>query len=290
MINGQLFYDGFAIGLVFIILTTGMVIIASINKIIFIAYGMLYTIGAFTTWYSMNYLGIGFFPSLIVGLLGSGVVGALSYILIFNRLRTIEGAFLASLIAAMGLQKVLSQSAMLVFGTYPRAIPEVFHYTFVVAGININADKLMLIGISILVCLTLFYIHEKTRFGRAMRAVAYIPEAAALMGINSKVICLMSMSFACMIAGLAGGLLAPTYGLSPEMGTNVIWTVMLMAILGGLDSLIGAVFAGLLIGQILSFGQFYIGGTIQIILFVIIGIILYFRPNGLMGRGIDIGI
>jgi branched-chain amino acid transport system permease protein len=60
--------------------------------------------------------------------------------------------------------------------------------------------------------------------------------------------------------------------------------------LGGMDSLLGAALGGIIVGQLLSFGQYFIGSTIQIIVFVLIGILLYFRPNGLLGRGINIGI
>lgn len=290
MLFGQLFVDGFAMGLVFVIMATGLVLVTSVNKIIFIAYGMFYTLGAYTTWYTLNYFGINYFLALAIGVLGTGLIGALSYILIFSRLRLVEKAFLASLIAAMGLQMALAQGAILVFGTLMRSIPRVFDKTLTFWGITLVADKLMLIVLSILVCLGLFLVYEKTRLGRSMRAVSFAPEAATLTGINSNSVCILTMGIACAIAGIAGGLLAPCYGISPEMGNNIIWTVMLMAMLGGIDSLIGAVFGGIVIGQLLSFGQYYIGSTIQIIIFIVIGIILYFRPNGLMGRGIDIGI
>jgi len=290
MLAGQLIFDGFAMGLVFVILATGIVLTACVNKIIFLAYGMFYTIGAYITWYIVHYLQFPYFLSLLIGVLGAGLIGVLSYVLIFSRLRDIEGGFLATLIASMGLQMALSQGGLLIFGTVPRSIPTVFHGTFNPLGINISVDKLVLIIAGILVCVVLFLVYEKTRLGRSMRAVAFVPEAAALQGMNSNLVCLITMGIACAIAGIAGGLLAPSYGINPQMGNSIIWTVMLMVMLGGMDSLLGAVFGGIVIGQMLSFGQFYIGGTVQIVIFIIIGIILYFKPNGLMGRGIDIGV
>jgi branched-subunit amino acid ABC-type transport system permease component len=74
------------------------------------------------------------------------------------------------------------------------------------------------------------------------------------------------------------------------MGNTVVWTVMLMLMLGGMDSLLGAVAGGFVIGQLLSFGQFYIGGAIQLVIFAAIGIVLRFKPMGLLGSGIDIGV
>jgi branched-chain amino acid transport system permease protein len=123
-----------------------------------------------------------------------------------------------------------------------------------------------------------------------MRAVAFLPEAASLRGINANIIFMVTLGMATALAGFAGGILAPVYNIHPQMGYNILWTVMLMVMLGGMDSLPGAVVAGVVIGQILSFGQYYIGGTVQIILFVIMGIILYFKPDGLLGRGVEVSI
>jgi branched-chain amino acid transport system permease protein len=290
MLAGQLMFDGLATGLVFVILATGLVLIASVNRILFMAYGMFYTIGAYTTWYAVHNFTLPYWISLIIGVACSGLLGVIVYLLIFQRLQKKEGSFLATLIASMGLMMILSQGNLLIFGTQPRSIPSVFTGNLEFIGINITISKLALIIIGIVVTLVLFFIYEKTPIGRSMRAVSYIPEAAALQGVNSNRVYLVTLGLGTALAGIAGAIIAPTYGINPQMGNNVIWTVMLMTMLGGMDSLLGAVVGGVVIGQILSFGQFYIGGTVQIILFIFIGVVLYFRPNGLMGRGIDIGI
>ena len=123
-----------------------------------------------------------------------------------------------------------------------------------------------------------------------MRAVSFMPEGAALQGINSTRVFIATIGIGTALAGFAGGAIAPVYSISPEMGANVVWTVMLMMMLGGMDSLLGAVVGGVVIGQILSFGQYFIGSAVQIIVLVVVGIVLYFKPTGLLGRGIDIGI
>jgi branched-chain amino acid transport system permease protein len=285
-----LVYAGLVIGLVFVILATGLVLITSVNRILFMAYGVFYTIGAYVTWYVINTANLPYFIALIIGVLCSGLLGIICYLLIFQRLQNIEGGFLATLIASMGLSMLLSQANLLVFGTQSRSIPTVFPGSFTFLGINITIAKLVLIGISILITVLLFWMYEKTSIGRAMRAVSFLPEAATLQGLNSNRIYMLTLGIGTALAGIAGGIIAPTYGMNPQMGNNVIWTVMLMAMLGGMDSLFGAVIGGLVIGQILSFGQFYIGSAVQIVIFVFIGIVLYFKPSGLLGRGIDIGI
>lgn len=287
---GQLFFDGLAMGLVFVILAAGMVMITSVSKILFMAYGMFYTMGAYAVWFCVRTLDLPYFISLPIGLLAAGAMGIICYLLIFKRLQYSEGGFLATLIASMGLLLILGQGGLLVYGTVPRSVPNVFNGKFMLGDLTIANDKLALIALGIIVVLILFWIYEKTAIGRAMRAVSFKAETASLMGVNTSWIYMITLGLGTALAGFAGGILAPSYGISPGMGSNVLWTIILMCMLGGMDSLLGAVFAGAVIGQILSFGQYFIGGTVQIAIFIIIGIVLFFRPQGLLGKGIDIEV
>ncbi|MGD9117699.1 MAG: branched-chain amino acid ABC transporter permease [Dehalococcoidia bacterium] len=291
MVIGQLIFDGIVMGLVFVILAAGLVVIVSTSKILFLAYAVFYTIGAYTTWYCMHYLNFPYFIAVIAAVACSSIISMLSYLLIFRRLQgTKGGGFLATLIASVGLLMVLTQGGMLIYGSTPQSIPPVFGGILHPFGLNIASDKLALVVMGIAITLFLFFVYEKTNFGRSLRAVAYNREAAALLGINTTLSYMLALAVGCGLAGFAGWLLAPSYGITPEMGNNVLWTVMLMTMLGGIDSLPGAVLAGLIVGQVLSFGQYFIGSTVQIYLFLFIGIVLYFRPNGLMGRGVDIDV
>ena len=287
---GQLIFDGLTIGLVYVVLAAGLVFILSITEIFFIAYGMFYMIGAYAVWYAVNLLHLSYFFAMIAGVIVTSALGMLSYILIFQRLQRTEGRFLATITAALGLSMILSQGGLLVFGTYPRSIPGVFTGVFYLFGITINVDKLALMGMGVVVTIILFWLYEKTRIGRAMRAVSYQPEVASLYGINVNRIYIITIGISLGLAGFAGAIIAPSYGINPQMGNNILLTVLLMVMLGGMDSLLGAVVGGIVIGLVLSFGQFYIGGLIQIILFVIIGIVIFFRPAGLLGKRTDIGV
>lgn len=287
---GQLIFDGFAMGLVYVILAAGLVLIASVNQILFFAYGQFYTLGAYATWYAIVALHFPFFVGLVFGILMAVIIGMLSYVLIFQHLQFSEGKFLTTLISSMGLSLVLGQGGLFVYGTAPRNIPQVFHGKAVFLGISIGYDKLALIALGLIATFLLFWVYEKTNIGRAMRAIAFKPEVASLHGINASRLYMVALGIGTGLAGFAGGIIGPVYGMSLSMGQNVLWTVMLMGMLGGMDSLFGAVVGGIVIGQLLSFGQFYLGGIIQVIIFIIIGIVLYFRPQGLLGRGIDIGM
>lgn len=288
----QLIFDGLAMGLVYVLLAAGNVLICSVNKIIYVCYGMFYTIGAYFTWYLSANTALPYAVVVLIATFGSFLVGVIAYLLTIQKhqLRITSGGFLSTMIVSMGLQIVLNQLILIVFGTEPHSVSPVFPGRLNIRGVSISYDKVMMIAVGIVVTIILFFIYKKTRFGRAMRAVALDPDAAALQGIRSNNVYCLTMGLACAVAGLAGCILAPSFGVDTAMGSNVIWTVMLMTMLGGRDSLPGAVIGGLVIGELLAFGQYYIGGIIQLIVFLVIGIILYFRPNGLLGHHIEIGI
>ncbi len=280
---GQLAVDGLAMGFVYVLLSAGIVFIMSVSGIFYIAYGQFYMAGAFATWAGVTLFHLPFPVSLGIAVLATGAVGLLTYQLIFQYTTYSPNRFMATIVAAIGLMLIFSQAGFIALGSSARSIPVLFAGQISGFGINITMDKIMLMVISTVVVVLLFLFYERTHMGRAMRAVSFHSEAASLMGINTKGICMASVGIGCGIAGFAGGIIAPSYGIVPEMGNSVIALVMLIAMFGGIDSLLGSVFAGVIVGMILSFGQYYFGSYSQILVFVIVGIIIVFRPGGLLG-------
>jgi branched-chain amino acid transport system permease protein len=286
----QLAFDGLTIGLIYVILAAGLVLILSVTEIFFVAYGQFYMWGAYIAWYSVDRFHLPYLVGVVVAVVAAGVFGLASYVLIFRRMQRAENRFLITVTAALGISLILAQAVLLVFGTQPKSIPNVFTGAFDIGGVHMEAKKLALIAMGIVVTVVLFLVYEKTRLGRAMRAVSLNAEVAAIHGINPTRIFLLTMGLGCALAGLAGALLAPAYNVSSGMGDNVIASVLLMTMLGGMDSLLGAVFGGLVVGQILSFGQYYVHQMNVVYLFLFIGVVIYFRPNGLLGRRTNLGV
>ncbi len=115
---GQLIFDGLAIGLVFVILGCGLITIVSIIKILFLAYGAFYTIGAYGTWYAMTYLHVNYWIGLLIGVIVSVIIGMVAFWLIFRTLKHKLGekAFMSTLIGSIGLQILLTQGGVLIYG------------------------------------------------------------------------------------------------------------------------------------------------------------------------------
>jgi len=280
---GQLTADGIAMGMVYVMLSAGIVFIMSISGIFYIAYGQFYMIGAFATWAGVTLFHLPFIVSLAIAVAATAILGMLSYQLIFQYTTYSENKFMATIVAAIGIMMIFSQAGFILLGSSARSIPVLFPGQLSFGGINVTMDKIALMVISIIVIVLLFLFYDRTRTGRAMKAVSFLEEAAALMGINTKRMCMLSVIIGTGIAGFAGGLIAPSYGIVPEMGNSVIAIVMLIAMFGGIDSLLGSVVAGMIVGMILSFGQYYFGSYSQILVFIIVAIVIVFRPGGLLG-------
>ena len=280
---GQLAVNGLIMGMVYVILSAGIVFIMSISGIFYIAYGSFYMIGAYTTWAGVAMLGLPFGISLVLTILGTGILGMLTYQLIFQYTLRAENKFMATIVASVGLLLIFGRGSLLIFGTQARSIPDIFHGVISFYGITLPVDKLAIVVITVVVTLLLFLFYSRTKIGRAMRAVSFLPEAASLMGINNKLMCMVSVGIGTALAGFAGGVIAPSYGVVPQMGNNVIAIVLLIAMFGGIDSLMGSVVAGIIVGMVLSFGQYFLGSYARILVFLIVGFIIAFRPGGLLG-------
>jgi len=241
-------------------------------------------IGAYVIWGAMVLLNQPFFVALGLAVLTTGIFGAVSYRLIFQHLQYIEQQFLAFLVASIGLMMIMAQAVLLIFGTQSRGVKSVFTGVVKIGEVGISIEKLILIILALLLTFGLYFLLQETNIGRAMRAVAFRADVSALQGINPNITYMATMAVGCAIAGFAGGIMAPVYAIYPGMD-NIILPILLVVMLGGMGSMLGAILGGLILGITLAFGHYFIGsGLAQIILFVVIGIIVYFRPGGLFGK------
>ena len=278
----QLILDGLGMGLIYVMLSSGFVLIVSIPRILFVAYGQFYMLGAYIVWDGLVLLKIPFFICLLAAVILPGLLGALVYRFIFHYI--IRAHFMSGIVAAMGLMMILGQAALLVFGTHARGCPSIIPGVLDISGVTISMEKIVLIILALFMIGCLYFLLQKTKIGRAMRAVSFNADVAALQGVNPTKAYMATMTVGCALSGFAGGVMAPVYAVSPDMG-QIIITVLLVIMLGGMGSLVGAAFGGIVLGQTLSFGYYFIGGGLaQVLLFVLVGIILFFRPGGLLGE------
>jgi len=281
---------GMASGLVYVLLAAGLILVLSVSRVFLIAYGQFYMVGAYIAYAGVVLLHLPFAAALAMAVVVVALLGMLTYLLVFRFVEHAERQFLATIVAAAGVMLILNQAVLSLFGASPRSVPTVFRGIMTVGSFSLSYEKLVLIGASVVVTLGLFAVYQRTRIGRAMRAVAVSPEVAGLHGISVTRVHLLTMGGAGMLAGFAGAMLAPMYGVHTEMGNGVFLTVMLVAMLGGMDSLVGAVLGGLVVGVTAGVGQYLLPNYSQIILYATIGVIIFLRPGGLVGRAAKVDV
>ena len=280
----QLIIHGLAMGLVYSLMSAGFNLVLAAANIIFIAFGQFYMIGAFSVWYLETYAHAPYWAAVIVAAIATGILGAICYPIVFRRLQFTKQQFLTNIIAGVGLMLILGQAALLIFGTTSRGVPSPFSGTYEIGGVRIPQERLVVIILAVAVLLALNFFLQKTRPGRAMRAVSFSSDVASLQGVNADRMFMISMVIGCALAGFSGAIMAPLFGVDVTMGASGL-LVMLVVTLGGIGSMPGGILGGILLGLMLSFGQYYVGGgEAQILFFALIFVVLIFRPQGLLGQ------
>lgn len=281
----QLTLTGLTNGAVLALVALGFVLIYKASDVINFAQGEFLLIGAYVTYAVIAQIGLHWTVGVIVTVLIAIGVG-----IILERfiLRPMIGEPIISLImVTIGLSSLLQAVVSTIWGTEERAFPGFIPSEPVqIAGATVTTDKLWAIGIAaiFLVGFTLFF--RRSSDGIAMRAVADDQQAALSMGISVKRVFAMAWSIAAVTAAVGGIIVANILGVSGNIA-GVGLRVFPVVILGGLDSIPGAVVGGLIIGLIEAYTGGYVGHGLNIVIpFIVLVIILMIRPYGLFGQRI----
>ena len=277
----QVSVNGLMISLTYILIASGLTLTYGIMRLLNFAHGEIYMIGAFTTFYLVEKIGMNFYVSLALTGLFCAVIGAVIERTFFRPLR---GQIIPQMVVALGLSMGLSAGALIIFGEKEKGMGQVVTGVFRFYDVAISAERLMVIVISALILMGLYLVIGYTKLGYAMRAVAQDSHAANLQGIGIRRTSALCFGLSCALAGIAGALLAPVFFIDPFMGGHAFLTAVIVILLGGMGSIGGAAAGGLVLGFIHSFGYTYIGAKTELLGFFLIYIILIFRPKGLLGH------
>ncbi len=190
------------------------------------------------------------------------------------------------MLVSIALAILLQNLAMIFWGSDPKVVKttmseEVIH----IWRVSLTVQRLLVIVVGSVLVFGLHLFIEKTKIGKAMRAVAQDKDAAALMGIGIDRVYTVTFAIGSALAAAAGALIAPIFQIFPTMGFVPFIKAFTVVILGGLGNVIGAIYAGLILGIAESLGAAYISTAYKdSFAFVILILVLLFRPSGLMGR------
>jgi branched-chain amino acid transport system permease protein len=289
--------NGIAAGSIYALIALGYTMVYGILRLINFAHGDVFMIGAFAGYYGGNALIRRMNPdatagnaitALIVLLIAMVVCAILGYLIERMAYRPLRNApRIASLITAIGVSFLLEYGGQLVFGPDPKFFPTLIEKKILnFGGVAVTSYQIIVLVVAVIFMALLQYIVYGTKFGRAMRAVSFNFETAALMGIPTDRVISLTFIIGSMLAAVGGVLFGLSYPkIDPLMGIMPGLKAFVAAVLGGIGNVPGAVIGGLVIGLIESFvGGSQFSSFREAIAFVILIVILLFRPSGLFGK------
>jgi branched-chain amino acid transport system permease protein len=283
---GQQIFTGVALGGLYALEALGFSFIWSAVRVFNFAHGEFFMLGAFLA-ISLIGLGIPYIPALILAVGSTGVIGVLMERWIVRSVY--KELDVSVLIVTIGMGIIFRNVAQIIWGTIPQAFPSLFNLSEIeLAGIRIDAEYLGIFCISCCFLLGFYLFLKKTEIGVSLRAISQNRDVAALMGIRVWQSVSLTWFISTSLAAVAGVLMAPFYFLTTDMGFVIAVKGFAAATIGGLNSAAGAIIGGIIIGLVENLGSYFISSTYKdLFAFLVMIIVLLFKPEGLFGRRIE---
>jgi branched-chain amino acid transport system permease protein len=280
---GQLLI-GLINGAFYAMLSLGLAVIFGLLNIINFTHGAQYMMGAFCAWFLLTKLGIGYWWSLLIAPIAVGALGMLIERTMLARLYKLDHLY--GLLLTFGLALVIQGLFRNEFGSsgLPYQIPGEL-----AGGVNLGFMFLpkyrgWVIVASLIVCLSTWYVIERTKLGSYLRAATENPALVQAFGINVPRMITLTFGFGVGLAALAGVMAAPIYQVSPLMGADLIIVVFAVVVIGGMGSIMGAILTGFGLGVVEGLTKYFYPEASNTVIFVIMVIVLLIKPAGLFGR------
>jgi branched-chain amino acid transport system permease protein len=278
------------IGAIYAIIALGYTMVYGIAKMLNFAHGDVIMVGAYVSWEVCSRMGLPPILSILFAMVATAVLGVIIEGVAYKPLRGAPS--LAVLITAIGVSFFLQNAAQMIW-TADKKIPEkvanVQLFSLFDGKLSISAELVLTIVIAVLIMVGLTLFVNKTKTGKAMRAVSEDREAAQLMGVNVNRTISITFAIGSALAAVAGILLCSKLSdLRPTVGAMPGIRAFTAAVLGGIGSIPGAMLGGMLIGVVETFGGAYISTQFSdAIVFLVLILILLIKPAGLLGKQVQ---
>lgn len=277
IVNGVFFGGQLAL------IAVGLTLIWGVARVLNFSHGALFMIGGFVGFFALKFSG-SIFVAILSSILVVFVVGWIIEYALIEPLRDREEFDISSMVITLGFAIFIENTILVEIGSSRRAFPQITNAAWEVAGITVNAQRLLIFLISVVALGLLFLIITRTKLGLAIRAVSQDSETALLMGVRPKRIYAITFGVSAALAGLAGVLLAPLFAIYPSVGWYPFLLAFIVVMVGGLGSVRGTLIAAIGLAVIRSISMIWVASeTAMIILFVIMIVILVATPDGIGG-------
>jgi branched-chain amino acid transport system permease protein len=280
---GQLLI-GLINGAFYAMLSLGLAVIFGLLNIINFTHGAQYMMGAFCSYFLLQYAGVGYWWSLVLAPIVVGATGIVIERTMLARLYKLDHLY--GLLLTFGLALIIQGVFTNYYGSsgLPYRIPDELN-----GGINLGfmflpKYRAWVIVASLAICFTTWYVIERTKLGSYLRAATENRALVQAFGINVPRMITLTYGFGVGLAAFAGVMAAPIYQVNPQMGANLIIVVFAVVVIGGMGSILGAIVTGFGLGIVEGLTKVFYPEASNTVIFVIMVIVLLIKPAGLFGR------
>ena len=279
---GQLLI-GLGNGSFYALLSLGLAVIFGLLNIINFTHGAQYMMGAFVAYFLLNKFGISYWWSLAIAPVVVGATGVLIERTMIARLYKLDHLY--GLLLTFGLALIIQGLFRNEFGSagLPYQIPAQLTGAQNLGFMFMPNYRAWVVVASLLVCLSTWYVIERTKLGSYLRAATENPQLVQAFGINVPRMITLTYGFGVGLAGLAGVMAAPIYQVSPQMGADLIIVVFAVVVIGGMGSIMGSILTGFGLGLIEGLTKVFYPEASNTVIFIIMAIVLLVKPAGLFG-------
>ena len=280
---GQLLL-GLVNGAFYAMLSLGLAVIFGLLGVVNFAHGALYMLGAFAAWIMLDKFGINYWFALLLAPLSVGLLGVVIERLFLKHLYKLDPLY--GLLLTFGLALIFEGIFRELYGASGQNydVPELLSGATNLGFMVLPNYRAWVVLVSLLVCLGTWYLIERTRLGAYLRAGTENAALVQAFGINVPLMVMLTYGAGAALAALAGVLAAPIIQVNPLMGSNLIIVVFAVVVIGGMGSIMGSILTGLGLGVIEGLTRVFYPEASSFVVFVIMVIVLMFRPAGLFGK------
>jgi branched-chain amino acid transport system permease protein len=280
---GQLLL-GLVNGSFYAMLSLGLAVIFGLLGIVNFAHGALYMIGAYVAWLGLEKFGMNYWLALVVSPVVVGALGVAIERTLLKHLYKIDPIY--GLLLTFGIALIAEGIFRDQFGVSGQqyAVPELLQGATNLGFMVLPNYRGWVVVASLAICLTTWFVIEKTTLGAKLRAGTENPALVQAFGINVPLMVTLTYAGGAALAAIAGVLAAPVIQITPLMGSNLIIVVFAVVVIGGMGSILGSILTGVLLGLVEGLTKVFYPEASNIVVFVIMAIVLMIRPAGLFGK------
>ena len=277
---GQVIISGLLAGALYAMVALGLGLIFGVMRVLNVAHGPLLMLGAYTTFWLFHWFGLNPYLSLLVSMPALFLVGVVLQSLLVRRV--VDAPELSSLLLMFGVGIALVNVSQLAFTSDLRSV-EYLTGSFVLGPFAFSKSRVIACAFAIVITTGAFWFLQKTRLGKALRAVSQSREVAQVCGVNVQRIHMLAFGLASALAAAGGSLVAVMVAIQPEMGQVYTFKSFLVIVLGGAGNYPGALLGGLLLGLVEQLSSLFLTTQVnEAVAYILLVLVLLVRPTGLL--------